>query len=453
MIRSSRFGATDRRPGLVKALAFAAVLLLMAAYSPPGTNAASICSTTTGPTGYTVQVCLAPSAGTVTGSVSPQLTVTISSTTARPSFATFCLDGSLTTSPSCLSGGVGYLLRDFRAQSQPNQTTTVWSFALPTSHWVDGTHTVLAVVTMRDGTQTSPVAATLAFSNGNHSQPINVTPPTIHTGTVPASGAPLVVAAVGDGAAGDSKSHSVAGLIGGWKPNLFLYLGDVYEDGSYLEFTNWYDTTFGTFRSITDPVPGNHEYISRGDPATSSSVAPAGMAYFDYWNNLPHFYSFDAGGWHFIALDANQTSMGGTAWKAQLSWLSTDLSAHSPGCTLVYWHQPAFNTGSEPVPNSAKILWQIVAGHATLVLNGHDHTYQRWTAMNATGAASSAGTVEVIDGTGGHSAGSFTTSDARVLFRSTSAGALRLSLGARSAGVQFVTTSGTVLDSTTVPCH
>jgi hypothetical protein len=452
MLLSGRSRVPNRATRIVSAVAVVAALALASGFAPPIATAASICSTTTGPTGYTVQACLAPSSGTVSGAVAPTLTVTSSTTTARPSFVTFCLDGTLTSTPSCVNGGAGYLLRDFRAQSQPNQTTTVWSFALASAHWIDGAHTLLAVVTMRDGTQTSAVVVPLSFANGNKTQPVNVTPPTIHTGTVPAKGAPLIVAAVGDGSAGDPASHSVSGLISGWKPNLFLYLGDVYQDGSYLEFTNWYDTTFGSLRSITDPVPGNHEYVSRSDPGTSSS-STAGVAYFDYWNNLPHFYSFNAGGWHFIALDANQNPMGGTAWKAQLSWLAADLAAHPKGCTLVYWHQPAFNIGTETVPNSAKILWQMVAGHATLILNGHDHTYQRWAAMNAAGSAISTGTVELVDGTGGHAAGAFTTTDSRVLASSTSAGALRLSLGPTSAGVQFVTSSGSVLDSATVPCH
>jgi hypothetical protein len=453
MLASIRSGRQGRGPGIKAVVSVLAAFALVAGYSPPATAAASVCSTTTGPTGYTVQACLAPSAGVVSGTISPTLTVTTSTTAARPSFATFCLDGTLTSAPSCVSGGAGYLLRDFKAQTQPNQTTTTWSFSMATAHWIDGAHTLLAVVTMRDGTQSSPVVAPLSFVNGNRSQPVNSTLPTIHTGTVPPKGAPLIVAAVGDGSAGDSASHSVASLVSSWKPNLFLYLGDVYQNGSYLEFTNWYDTTFGSLRSITDPVPGNHEYISRTDPATASTDIPAGVAYFDYWDNLPHFYSFDAGTWHFIALDANQSPMGGTAWKAQLAWLATDLAAHPTGCTLVYWHQPAYNVGTEPIPNSARILWGLVAGHATFVLNGHDHTYQRWTAMTAAGAASPAGTVELIDGTGGHSAGAFAATDARVLGRSTNAGALRLTLGPTSAGVQFVTSSGSVLDSTTVPCH
>jgi len=81
----------------------------------------------------------------------------------------------------------------------------------------------------------------------------------------------------------------------GWNPNLFLYLGDVYDKGSDSEFYNWYgtpDRNFGRLRGITNPAIGNHEY----ETGTT-------QAYSSYWNNIPHFYSFNTAGWHFISLD------------------------------------------------------------------------------------------------------------------------------------------------------
>ena len=55
----------------------------------------------------------------------------------------------------------------------------------------------------------------------------------------------------------------VINTITSLNPNLFLYLGDVYESGSMAEFYNWYgtaSTNFGVLRAITDPTIGNHEY-------------------------------------------------------------------------------------------------------------------------------------------------------------------------------------------------
>ena len=47
---------------------------------------------------------------------------------------------------------------------------------------------------------------------------------------------------------------------------MMLYLGDVYDNGTIAEFYNWYGEAthqwFDRFKSITNPVIGNHEYES-----------------------------------------------------------------------------------------------------------------------------------------------------------------------------------------------
>ena len=107
-----------------------------------------------------------------------------------------------------------------------------------------------------------------------------------------------------------------------------------------LEFFNWYGgqtNNFGTFKSITNPTIGNHEY--------SASSTAAG--YFDYWDNIPNYYSYNAGGWHFISLNSNRTRIGIDSTSAQYQWLQQDLAANSQACTIVYYHHPLFNIGPE----------------------------------------------------------------------------------------------------------
>ena len=70
-------------------------------------------------------------------------------------------------------------------------------------------------------------------------------------------------ASPGDGAGGEQAATDVTDMMASWNPDLFTYLGDVYEDGTITEFKNWYgDSTswFGRFAGITAPVVGNHEY-------------------------------------------------------------------------------------------------------------------------------------------------------------------------------------------------
>ncbi len=58
--------------------------------------------------------------------------------------------------------------------------------------------------------------------------------------TPPATGPRYTIAAVGDGVDGSPASHAVANLVRSWNPNVFAYLGDVYDRGSAFEFDNWY---------------------------------------------------------------------------------------------------------------------------------------------------------------------------------------------------------------------
>lgn len=443
---------TVRRGAVLLVGALLAAGFTLSAPSSRVAAASQSCTTTSGPNGaYTATACLSVPSPTLTGSVLVTADVALSNTQTLVTFVTFCLDGSATGNPGCVAGGPGYLLRAFERTAHPAPWTGEWTFTLPTGHWPDGSHSLLVVAQLADGTQTQPVSVPVTFSNGRRTQAVNTTPSSIVHPSAPRAGSPFVIGAVGDGGGDEAESQQVGRLVSSWSPNLFLYLGDVYDQGSYTEFADWYDRSFGSLRAITAPVPGNHEYMSSSDPATASRVDPPGTAYFDYWNNLPNFYSFDAAGWHFVALNANP-EMGSQRWQDQLDWLESDLSSHASECTVAFWHEPAFNTGTAHVTPEATKLWSLVSGQATLVVNAHDHTYQRWTPMDAAGSPSAKGTAEVIVGTGGHQPTTFTTTDHRVVSRSTDTGALRLEPAGSSMRLDFITTAGRTADSATLPC-
>lgn len=408
----------------------AAVLggMLLVLVTSSGDGAVGPPCTTTTTTTYSVQVCLTqPTPGsTVTGTATASATATVLSGSLRVVRMEFTLDGD-------------HVLTDFQSP---------YVFTLPTTQWVDGSHSLAVAAVMSDSgsSNSNPASESLTFSNGITVVPPNTNSPTITSGTTPAPGTNLVVAAVGDGAGGDINSTSVANMINTWSPNLFLYLGDVYEKGSYTEFSNWYDGTFGALRSITDPVIGNHEYGTR---------KAAGFYY--YWNNEPNYYSFDAGGWHFIALNST-SQFQSIGWNAQLAWLQSDLAAHAGSCIVAFWHHPLFNIGPEGASSRVQDFWTpLVNARATLVLNGHDHDYQRWQALDANGNPAVGGLTEIVAGTGGHSAQYFTSSDPRVAAsRNGVFGALQLSLSPSAAQFNYYTVSGTtstVFDSGTIPCN
>lgn len=411
--------------------ALAGATALAAVASPAGATAS--CNSS-GPAGgaYMVNLCItAPAAGsTITGSSTVAATVSVSGTSPGVQRVVFTLNGSP-------------LLWDFQSP---------YTFTLDSTRWVDGAYSLQVSALMRDGFTTAQTTENFTFSNGITTPPVNPRKFTPTTGSTPAPGSPLVVAAVGDGASGETSEGNVANLISSWNPNLFLYLGDVYENGRPMEFSNWYGQpgaagTYGQFYQITDPAIGNHEYVG-------ADIA----GYEWYWNNVPHYYSFNAGGWHFVSLDNISKYIGSSTsnpnYAAETSWLNKDLSANKLACTIVYYHEPLFNVGPEGTATNTTGIWQILAQHrVTLVLNGHDHDYQRWVPLDGNGNPSPSGVTEFVVGSGGHGHQAQQTTDSRLAASDfTHFGALRLSLGSSGAGYQFITTDGTTRDSGSIPC-
>jgi chitodextrinase len=378
---------------------------------------------------YSVTICFsAPSNGAaLTGNTTVTGTVSVTGTNPGVQRFVFYLDGV-------------YLLTDYQS---------VYTFILQTARWIDGNHTLTVEALMRDAFITTRATRSVSFQNGTTTPPVNNRHFQPSTGTTPASGAPFVVVAAGDGAGGESSGTAVAFLIESQSPNLVLYLGDVYEKGSSTEFYNWYGTSttyWGRFKTITNPTIGNHEY--------SGSTAPG---YFDYWDNIPNYYSYDAGGWHFVSLNSNASRIGVTASSAQYQWLAQDLAANSQECTIVYYHHPLFNIGPEGPTTAMTDIWKLLAQNkVSIVLNGHDHDYQRWMPLDGNGQINQTGITEFVAGGSGHGVQTILNSDSRVAFSSstnpTTFGALRLELTGSGASFSYRNTAGATLDSGFIGC-
>ena len=247
------------------------------------------------------------------------------------------------------------------------------------------------------------------------------------------------------------RTTNVTDLINSWDPNLVTYLGDVYAKGTYTEFTNWYGSgsqLFSAFRTKTNPVVGNHEYTSD----------PTAAGYFRYWNGVPHYYTYEAGGWQFYALDSTSQYNETSPTSGQYKWLKEKLEqAPSDQCSVLYFHHPLYNIGNEGPANRMKDTYRLAAEHrVTLILAGHDHTYQRWRPMDADGNVDPTGVTQVITGNGGHSKMNIPSSDERVAASSRGYGAVRMELYPDRADLDFHIadgTSTTLGDSAHIPCQ
>src|SRR5690349_17031771 len=117
----------------------------------------------------------------------------------------------------------------------PHRFQTPFSFNLPTTKWVDGTRLLELEALMKDGFTSQRASISLTFLNGITQPPVNNNTFTPRPGTTPPAGQSFTLAVSGDGAGGMTTGDQVSTLINTWNPNMFLYLGDVYEDGTYTE--------------------------------------------------------------------------------------------------------------------------------------------------------------------------------------------------------------------------
>lgn len=230
------------------------------------------------------------------------------------------------------------------------------------------------------------------------------------------SGQEVIVGSAGDIACGPRtrdggpspnacREALTADLLGSVQPDAVLPLGDnQYPNGSLDQFRNGYDRTWGRFKHMTYPVPGNHEY-----DATDA------YGYFDYFGAAAGsvtagYYSYDLGSWHVVALNSECDRVGGChSGSVQERWLRADLAAHPAPCTLVYWHRPRFSSGVHGSTRSMDAFWKAThSGGADLVLVSHDHDYERFAPLGPAGEVDEdRGIRQFVVGTGGHSFRSF----------------------------------------------
>jgi hypothetical protein len=190
-------------------------------------------------------------------------------------------------------------------------------------------------------------------------------------------------------------------------------------------------------------VPGNHDYDT-----------PGAAGYFQYFENIPSYYAYDLGTWRIYALNSQIAVSGGSE---QVAWLLADLAANPRQCVLAYWHAPRWSSGSlHGSDDNYQLLWEIFyeAG-AELVVNGHEHNYERFAEMDANGSPSSPGLRQIVAGMGGRSLYRFDAplpaSEAR---DNSSYGVVKLTLYPDRYEWEFVPAAGsTFTDRGSTPCH
>jgi 3',5'-cyclic AMP phosphodiesterase CpdA len=179
-------------------------------------------------------------------------------------------------------------------------------------------------------------------------------------------------------------------------PGTVVSLGDnVYPNATAALLAQCFGPTWGRHLSRMLAVPGNHDWeVSGGAPFFAyfgAAAGPAGLGYF----------STTIGAWHVIGLNSNIAVGPGSP---QYEWLQADLAASTAACTVAMWHHPLFSSGENGNSPQMRDVWRLLhAAGADIVLNGHDHDYERYAPQDADGRQDSRGIREFVVGTGGAS--------------------------------------------------
>jgi acid phosphatase len=203
---------------------------------------------------------------------------------------------------------------------------------------------------------------------------------------IPPSG-PVRFVVLGDFGNGSQAELDVAGAIEDWTDahpvDALVTTGDnVYESGAPSRFDEAWHGPFGWLSAEGIPVVatlGNHDIeTENGGPVMSLLDMPS------------RWYTRRIGPVEFIVLDANRVTD-----QRQLDFLRGALAASTARWKVAVFHQPAYSCsrhGSTPDVNERWL--PLLAGDGVdVVLNGHDHAYQRFGPLE--------GTTYIVSGGGG----------------------------------------------------
>lgn len=194
--------------------------------------------------------------------------------------------------------------------------------------------------------------------------------------------------AFGDSGGGADQAAVAAGMVrwrrDGHRVDALVTTGDnVYDFGEPRYFEAQLREPYRELQASGVPLwatLGNHD-VMRGHGA--EQMAFLGLPPLPYARSLP--------GVRFLFLDGNRP---GDA--AQTAWLAAHLADPAPQLfTVAVFHQPVFSCGIHGRTETVIRAWydQLNSGRVSLVLNGHDHQYQRFLTAE--------GTTFIVTGGGG----------------------------------------------------
>ena len=213
------------------------------------------------------------------------------------------------------------------------------------------------------------------------------------------------------------QGRKVGALMNQHGSEKVLALGDLIQGqdphrAAYGDFHSQWEEVEGRIR----PTVGNHDYLMGYGPINA-------RPYFNYWRGRglntrvlgrtgQGWASWRVGSWYMINLNSNCFAVNCALDSRQVKWLLNELrryrASRKSKCLVAYFHHPLFSAGVPAGRSGRNSLvgnfWSLLyLFGADLILNGHQHFYERHRPIDRWGRADKSGITQVISGTGGAS--------------------------------------------------
>jgi Calcineurin-like phosphoesterase len=285
--------------------------------------------------------------------------------------------------------------------------------------------------------------AVVASSCGKGS-PTSPTPP--NGGEPPPGSRTAVLIGAGDiGLCGSPAVAATGQLIQNTLGDVFL-AGDIaYPQGTTADFNNCFRPFWGHASDRWHPVPGNHEYESPGAAPYfqffGAAAGPPGLGY----------YRFVLGEWLILMLNSENDTRPGSA---QYEFVRQALQDRPARCQMAIWHRPVFTSGPNGPHGVMRDLFKLLDDQdVDVVVNGHEHFYERFSRQDADGRPDANGIRQFIVGTGGAQLYDFVRVAPNSSVRLSTHGVIRFTLRPDSYEWEFLEITGTLADNGFTPCH